>query len=55
MKKNNNKKKKETIHWFLWLLLVVLWNYSYPTASPLLDVLIAVTLSIFFIVIKKSK
>ena len=55
MKKNNYQKKKEKFHWFLWLLLVVLWNYSYPEASPLLDVVVAVILSLFFIFIKKSK
>jgi len=28
----------------LWLLLVILWNYGYPEAAPLLDVLAAVIL-----------
>ncbi len=31
--------------WFIWLLLVILWNYGFPEATPLEDVLIAVTLS----------
>ena len=29
-----------------WFLLVILWNYGYPLASPFLDVLVAVILSI---------
>jgi hypothetical protein len=43
------------LHWTGWLTLVVLWNYGYPSASPLYDVLVAVGLSIFFILIKKIK
>jgi len=37
----------------MWLSLVVLWNYGYPEATPLQDVLIAVFLSFLFLVIKK--
>ena len=34
------------INWLAWLVLVILWNYSYPEASPFLDVLVAVILSL---------
>jgi len=40
------------INWFLWLSLVILWNYRFPQASPLQDVLVAVFLSILFIIIE---
>ena len=51
MQKN---KKKEIYFWFSWLALVILWNYSFPKATPLYDVLVAVFLSILFILIKKK-
>ena len=41
------------INWFAWLVLVVLWNYGFPKASPLQDVLVAVILSVLFIIIQK--
>jgi len=31
----------------LWIILVILWNYGYPNAEPIYDVLVAV--SLFFI------
>ena len=34
------------IFWIIWFLLVILWNYGYPEASPFLDVLVAVILSV---------
>ena len=40
--------------WFVWLVLVILWNYGFPDASPLEDVIVAVFLSLFFILIKKK-
>jgi hypothetical protein len=40
------------INWIIWLLLVILWNYGFPNASPFEDVLIAVFLSILFIIIQ---
>ena len=36
--------KKNYIEWLIWLLLVVLWNYGYPEATPFYDVLVAVIL-----------
>ncbi|MDA8822718.1 hypothetical protein N9N34_03205 [Candidatus Pelagibacter bacterium] len=40
------------INWLAWLLLVILWNYGFPEASPFMDVSVAVFLSIFFIIIQ---
>jgi hypothetical protein len=44
-----NKKK---VNWAAWLILVILWNYGFPNATPLQDVLVAVILSILFIIIQ---
>ena len=41
------------INWLAWLLLVILWNFGFPKASPLQDVLVAVILSVLFIIIQK--
>jgi len=41
------------INWVAWLVLVIIWNYGYPNATPLQDVSVAVILSILFIIIKK--
>jgi len=30
-----------------WLILVVLWNYGYPQATPLEDVLVSILLFVF--------
>jgi len=46
-------KNIKIIFWFIWLLLVILWNYGYPAASPFLDVLIAVLLSLMNILVLK--
>jgi hypothetical protein len=40
------------INWCAWMVLVVLWNYGFPKAEPLEDVLVAVFLSILFIIIQ---
>ena len=45
-----NKKK---VNWAAWLILVILWNYGFPNATPLQDVLVAVILSILFMIIAK--
>jgi len=52
MKKN---KKKEIYFWFSWLALVILWNYGFPKAEPLYDVLVASILSVVFMIIKRIK
>ena len=41
------------INWLVWVVLVILWNYGFPKASPFEDVLVAVILSVFFIIIQK--
>ena len=46
-------KNLNLIIWFAWVVLVVLWNYGYPEASPFLDVLIAILLSLINITILK--
>lgn len=38
--------KQFNILWFFWLVLVVIWNFGFPDVKPILDVLIAVVLSI---------
>tara|TARA_B110000211_G_scaffold209804_1_gene247400 strand:- start:497 stop:685 length:189 start_codon:yes stop_codon:yes gene_type:complete len=40
------------ISWMAWLLLVILWNYGFPNATPFQDVIVAAILSIFFIIIQ---
>ena len=37
----------------IWLVMVVAWNFGYPEANPLEDVIVAVILSLFNIVLKK--
>ncbi len=44
--------KKDLLQWFIWLFFVILWNYGYPQASPLQDVIVAVLLSLIFVLIK---
>tara|TARA_E500000178_G_scaffold330660_1_gene362751 strand:+ start:248 stop:436 length:189 start_codon:yes stop_codon:yes gene_type:complete len=41
------------VNWLVWFVLVILWNYGFPNASPLQDVIVAVILSIFFMIIQK--
>jgi len=31
--------------WFLWFILVIIWNYGWPNVDPIYDVIIAVALS----------
>ena len=49
-----NKKKEEITFWIIWLFLVTLWNFGFPEAKPIYDVLVAVILSLIFIMIKKQ-
>ena len=46
------KQMIKKINWLAWLLLVILWNYGFPEASALMDVVVAVFLSILFIIIQ---
>ena len=43
------------ISWLVWIVLVILWNYGYPEASPCLDVIVAVMLSLLNLVLIKLK
>ena len=42
----------EKFNWIAWLILVILWNFGYPEATPFQDVVVAVILSLLFIIIK---
>jgi len=37
----------------IWLIGVILWNFGYPSASPIEDVVVAVILSILSMYLKK--
>tara|TARA_Y100001970_G_C14163317_1_gene819828 strand:+ start:107 stop:247 length:141 start_codon:yes stop_codon:yes gene_type:complete len=39
--------------YLIWLIGVIIWNYGFPKANPLEDVLVAIILSFFSIVLKK--
>ena len=39
--------------YIIWLIGVVLWNFGYPSASPLEDVIAAVVLSFISMYLKK--
>tara|TARA_Y100001970_G_C13835432_1_gene651866 strand:+ start:414 stop:578 length:165 start_codon:yes stop_codon:yes gene_type:complete len=51
--------KKELQAYSVWLILVILWNFGYPSALPIYDVIVAIILSIVVKIlnnyIKKSK
>lgn len=38
--------KQFNLIWFLWLILVILWNYIWENVPPIADVVVAVLLSI---------
>ena len=42
------------INWTIWLILVIIWNYGYPEASPFLDVLVAIILSLLNLLLIKT-
>ena len=37
----------------IWLVLVVAWNFGYPQASPMEDVIVAIILSLLSMALKK--
>ena len=37
----------------IWLVMVIAWNFGYPEAGPLEDVVVAVILSLFNLILKK--
>jgi len=42
----------EKFNWLVWLILIILWNFGFPEATPFQDVTVAVILSLLFIIIK---
>ena len=42
------------ISFFIWLIMVFLWNFLYPNAIPIFDVIAAVVLSFIRIPIEKN-
>ena len=46
------KKMMNKINWSAWLILVILWNFGFPEATPFQDVIVAVILSLLFIIVK---
>tara|TARA_Y100000591_G_C21645498_1_gene600098 strand:+ start:699 stop:839 length:141 start_codon:yes stop_codon:yes gene_type:complete len=37
----------------IWVIMVIAWNFGYPEASPIEDVIVAIILSLFNVVLKK--
>ena len=37
----------------IWLVMVIAWNFGYPEASPLEDVIVAIVLSLFSTFLKR--
>ena len=36
------------ITWIIWLICIFIWNFGWPKADPLDDVIVAIILSIIF-------
>ena len=47
--------KQFDIIWFIWLILIIIWNFGYPTVPPIADILVAVSLSIVIYQYKNRK
>ena len=47
------KKIKIKVQWLIWLLLIILWNYTFPNATPFEDVIVAIILSLINIFITR--
>ena len=41
------------IAYIIWLIGVIAWNFGFPEATPLEDVLVAIALSFLSIILKK--
>ena len=39
--------------YIIWLIGVILWNFGFPSASPIADVIVAILLSFLSIGLKK--
>ena len=40
--------------YIIWLIGVILWNFSYPTATPMEDVVVAILLSLLSYFLKQK-
>ena len=40
--------------YFIWLIGVILWNFGYPTATPMEDVVVAILLSLLSYFLKQK-
>jgi len=49
------KIKKIDFVWLVWISLVCIWNFGWPDAPPIADVLVAIILSLAVVFIKKRK
>lgn len=47
--------KQFNLTWFIWLVLVTLWNYGFPDVKPIYDILVAVALSILIYQLNNRK
>ena len=47
----NNK----IIVFIIWLIMIIIWNYGWPKADPIYDVIVAVFLSLISIKLNKIK
>ena len=47
--------KQFNIVWFVWLILVTIWNFGWPSVPPIADILVAVGLSILVYQYKNRK
>ena len=39
--------------YIIWLFGVIIWNYAFPAASPIQDVVVAIFLSLLSLALKK--
>ena len=39
--------------YIIWLFGVIIWNYGFPAASPIQDVIVAIFLSLLSLALKK--
>ena len=40
--------------YFIWVTGVILWNFGYPTATPIEDVVVAILLSLLSYLLKQK-
>ncbi len=45
---------KNLFSWLIWLLLLILWNYGYPEANPIEDVVAGIALAMVLRVLQRS-